>query len=1307
MKRSFLRRLLRILSSLFLLLVCAGLWLTGTSAGLQALLRLGAQATGSEISVSALNGSLLDGAELRSLVVRHGAGDVRVDEATLRCDCALLLAGIVRLPELTLRRVNVRPAPGGSTRPSAAPVLPFPVGIEKLRIRDLNLHGAPLLTQLEAGLEAGANGIEIHDLKLAARGHRLRYQGALKLDRRWRASGEASWDAIIADYFPAYGRLRLDGTPAQLNVSLHMESPLPGDVRVTARDLFALPRWEGELRTKPSSLRLIDPAIPASFSAWTELAAAGSGWDWQLNGKIALRETRAADDPVPEQSVEIPVSARGSGTPPILHVEARWQDAAWQAGGLGLSGITGRIEADNASGNWQFVLDSAVFADGAQPGRIAATGEFRDGALRISDAMLDMEGAGVNAHGTVRRDDAGARFDLEAAWRRIAWRLTEGLPLELHDGNARLEGQSKNWIITLDTGVAGDGIPPGEIELAGRGSGTLLNIEALDVRTAAGLLQATGQAAWRGGPELEVTFHGEAIDPGRNWRGWTGNVNLRGEAAWRGNRRTVRGDLNGQLRGFPVSVGLDATWQPGDLQIREATFSSGSATGWVQGRAGTTLDLAWRVHAPDLSTVHPSAAGSLSGAGRISGGLPAPALVGEFRGAGIVMPWLSVAMLEVQADLDADSGRTRMDGSMTDLEAFGLRVDRTMFALHGTQDAYAFTLEAAGHGASLGLRGNGAASDHAWNGEILELRVDSPALGSWSLDRPWSINPEDGTGSHTACLRREAARICPELRFAGKEWSFAAEADRLGLTLLETWMPDALRAHGTWSGHLTMNGRSLELLAASAELAARDAQLELATGETEPHRLALRTGTGVFELRDGRLHTRTRLEFSDPGMRPLVADLTFDPVDRWPPDPGRVGVRGTVTGGIENIGFLAAANQRLSELSGTLSLDVDVGGTLAAPVPSGSFALTDGGFRLPDLGTEVRGLAIEGSADNDDNMVLAGRMQSGSGQLDLGGRITSLRNGLSANVQITGERFEAANLPEVWALVSPQLHVEVAGAGATIKGQLHVPEARIDLDEATPGATLSDDVIVVGEETHAGETRAGRADADVEIVLGENVQVEGQGLKGRLAGRLRIQAPAGRKPLADGELQIVGGVFSAYGQTLSIDEGRIIFRRAELDNPELSVRATRTSGDVVAGVSVTGFLTDPRIALFSSPSMSQEQILSHVIFGRPLSGLNTDDGNELVTAAASLGLQNSSFLTNSLSSTFGLDQVSVETDAAAQSASLIVGKYLSPRLYLAYGLGVYQALNTVRLRYDISDDWAVQAERSEELGFDVFYKISR
>ena len=127
--------------------------------------------------------------------------------------------------------------------------------------------------------------------------------------------------------------------------------------------------------------------------------------------------------------------------------------------------------------------------------------------------------------------------------------------------------------------------------------------------------------------------------------------------------------------------------------------------------------------------------------------------------------------------------------------------------------------------------------------------------------------------------------------------------------------------------------------------------------------------------------------------------------------------------------------------------------------------------------------------------------------------------------------------------------------------------------------------------------------------------------------------------------------------------------------------------------------------------MTQGNQLSYLVLGRPMSGSSGGEGSALNRAALALGLKGGNAVAEKIGSKLGLDQFGVESSEAGSStnpenASFVVGKYLSPKLYISYGLGLFDPVTTLRLQYAISSHWKLVSESSNEAsGGDVIYTI--
>jgi translocation and assembly module TamB len=231
--------------------------------------------------------------------------------------------------------------------------------------------------------------------------------------------------------------------------------------------------------------------------------------------------------------------------------------------------------------------------------------------------------------------------------------------------------------------------------------------------------------------------------------------------------------------------------------------------------------------------------------------------------------------------------------------------------------------------------------------------------------------------------------------------------------------------------------------------------------------------------------------------------------------------------------------------------------------------------------------------------------------------------------------------------------------------------------------------------------------ARVRITLGDDVSFQGRGFTASLAGNLLAIEEPDRPTAGSGELIIVDGRYRAYGQDLRIDPGRVIFGGGPIDNPGLDVRAYRTVSDsIIAGLLIRGTLRSPEVMLFSEPAMAESDALSYLVLGRPL-GETTFSEKDLVTrAATSSGLRGGNFLARRIAATFGLE-AEIEAGRTFREASLVAGKYLSPRLYVAGGIGLFDHVSTFRVRYLLSSKWTLVGETGRGTSTDLVYRLER
>ena len=311
-------------------------------------------------------------------------------------------------------------------------------------------------------------------------------------------------------------------------------------------------------------------------------------------------------------------------------------------------------------------------------------------------------------------------------------------------------------------------------------------------------------------------------------------------------------------------------------------------------------------------------------------------------------------------------------------------------------------------------------------------------------------------------------------------------------------------------------------------------------------------------------------------------------------------------------------------------------------------------------------------------------------------------------LHLSGENLRVVNLPEARVQASPDVYMKVDGHRIDVTGTVTLPYARLlRPDQLANAARTSGDEVIVSADQAPGK-ESFHVFSDLTLRLGERVTIDTFGLVGRLSGSLRAVADDTGFNRGTGELKVEEGKYTAYGRKLDIEHGRLQFRNGPLNDPVIDLRAIKEFPDITAGVNVRGTLRQPRLTFFSDPAVSQSQIVSLLIAGGSLDSVqNTSDPQQRSNAARSnMLLQGSALLFQQFGSKVGLSDVSVES-GLNNDTSLVLGRYLSPRLYISYGVSLAESINTIKMRYTLGNSWTLKTEAGYAQSADIVYTIER
>jgi translocation and assembly module TamB len=534
------------------------------------------------------------------------------------------------------------------------------------------------------------------------------------------------------------------------------------------------------------------------------------------------------------------------------------------------------------------------------------------------------------------------------------------------------------------------------------------------------------------------------------------------------------------------------------------------------------------------------------------------------------------------------------------------------------------------------------------------------------------------------------------------EWEFSLSIDSLALPLFDRFLPEGTRLRGSLDGSLSASAAIDGELTAQLDVIPENAALVRTVNDDVRPLQFVDPSIEVWVDGDG-LRGRVDLAAARPDSPPhatLSGTIALPEytslAQRFDAQPLEAEVAGEI-----DLSLFDAFLDQISETEGRLEADLAIRGTVAENEISGQYRIR-GQTDVPSLGVQLREIELTAAASPEGQLDIRGGLASGDGRLEIEGNAPVIPSQEKpGRLTIRGDRFLAMQGDQTTLVVSPDLEIHWTGTSIDVAGQVAIPLATIEIIEIPETAVpVSNDVVLVGEDTVP--KRPLDVSANVQLILGDAVLFKGFGFTTNLDGSLQLTERPGVPTQGRGELVLREGVYRGYGQNLTIDPGRLVFA-GPIDDPAVSVRAYRRATDGVrAGFIIGGSLQSLNVEVWSDPAMSESSVLSYVLFGRSSEQSSDAQQAQAGSAAALLG---GNILAMSMASKVGLDDARVEAGARQQDAAFYAGKYLSPQLYVAYGVGLFEPIDVIRVRYLISRKLTLQAETGSRDSGDILYRI--
>lgn len=1199
------------------------------------------------LKLADIDGALLRDPVLIGLVYEDADYRISADRISLDWQVTALLHGKLELAKLHTGRLEITVKPTPPDRPpTPAPeqlTLPFGLQIQTLEIAELALKDPDIVIRhLSASLHSDGRQHRLENVR--AQHDRASLQGALTLNGRKPFASTGQFKLIDPD----------TARPGQI----------AGEFNGTLRELRIAARGSGYAANTQAKL-LVDIFAPYTYQMLRE-------------GEFNLLGFNPADWSAdwPKAKIDIMLALQGTG-----RNQARGQLALTNHNPGPIN--TQQIPLTSLSSN--LALKNNILQITALNAQLPGKGSLQ-GSGQISTGRIDLKLklAGIDL----------ARLWQQQPSSQLAGNITLAGPWLAPDIKADLADHSRSTRLIADLGWIN---PKTERALA---------IRKAELQRGNSHLSAYGEFKLQTPYAFRLAGDFSGLNPAEFAAVPAGSIT--GKLTANGHLQP-KPDLSlnyqlsdSQFNGAPLSGTGSFRLQDGN-HVQDSAFWLALGRNRVDlrggfGQQGNTLHIAMQL--ADLHELGPNFSGRATGEFTLSGTPSNPALAGKATLTDIGLPGgFSIQLGQIDANVSRDpDAPLHLVVTAADIRKDQLALDAMQLDIHGSQNQHDIRLQASGQIASrpaaLTADLSGALlPEWRWHGMLKQLESSAPARlklieplamqlapgeffaknGVLALDRGQirldALNWQHG-GLETRGQLRELS-VDQLLKLAGRE-DFASDLVFEGLWDLQ-W-------HGVLDGHASLT-RS------------EGSSIWRTKGPREP--MAITDATARLRAHRNWIELDGLVKSSRFGTVEFSGNTTADPASFALAPGAGVNLRGR--GELPDLSALSSLFGPDLQLAGKASFDLQRSGPLDSPRLSGTASGDGLLIRDPASGLYLRDGIVQIAVDNDQLTLNQARFIGGDGEIQAKGVMTYRGEDTEATAHVIAKKVTLFSSGDLLLVVSGEGEVSLKKGVIGVSGQLKADRGEIlyrDID--TP--RLADDVVVVGKQQPA-PLRPPKLTLQVDVDLGKDFRFRGYGVDAQLTGLLRLRAQSSRPLTANGQVEVQEGIYRAYGQRLDIERGLLSFQ-GPVDNPGLDILAMRRNQQVEAGVLVRGTALNPRVQLYSEPSVPDTEKLSWMLFGHGSENMQGSDAAVMLAAAQTL-LSNGHGpgFTEEILAKVGIDDLGVRSERETDGTPTQIVT-ISSRLGRHFRISLEKSINGLRdavsLAYQVGKNWSLVTKFTEK-----------
>ncbi len=928
--------------------------------------------------------------------------------------------------------------------------------------------------------------------------------------------------------------------------------------------------------------------------------------------------------------------------------------------------------------------------------------------------------------------------------------------------NANTAGKLQRFAVNFDGVLDAEQLPAGKLTIDASGDDQLIRIKRFRHVGAAGSIDAKGTVDVRQGIAWDIDAVMDRFNMGYFLKDTpsliTGTIDTDGR--WSDSQQIInikKVDLRGMLKGQPLSAkgSLAAKMRlPKDLasyfkrlQTQDAQAQYKQVNALIDSLNADNLVLRWgdnyvtadgnakqlqtKINITSLDQLSDKLAGKVTGGATLSqpAGQALPTIYIDLVGERIALPGFILRQGRVRGKLvNLANSPSQLIITAEGLDAAGQSFKSVKATFNGTEQAHVVNLDVANEQLTIGARLKGGFNRDklSWSGVIGKGRVQSKYATLNQLQPAQLIVnlPNNQNGNNNDLKVQLAAHCWQATDQTGKlclRENLIASPDKgevnialqnLDTSLFSVFLPKDIDWHGKINGKAIVGWQRGRPPTINTTLYSDNGKIGLIQdGDSLPVTLPYkRVSLIALSVPEG---IKLRTDINTGGGARGYAEVVVDPYKT--PKP----ISGALVLNELNLAIFKPFFPGMRVLEGNVTMAGGLGGTLDKPQFYGDVKLVNGRIAMLDLPVNLTKVNTEAKIRGT-QATIDGTFSSGTGKGTVTGTV-NWQQKLQAKLSVIGERLVITQPPLLVAEINPDIdiivrpgdrYVDIKGAVSVPSATIRPPEASEDIITQTEDAVVLDRRLIGNIDEVLAISKPWSINADIGVDLGDDINFRGFGAVIPLAGAINISQTGTGIMRAKGVVQVSRRTnINAFGQNLELNYGQVRFN-GDVMKPNLSIEAVKTINGKTVGVRVKGDTESPNIIVFNNAGLTQQQAMNALVTGRidnkgatqiSEQGFKSQVTNNLAAAGLNFGLSGTRNLTNQIGQIFGFQSLTVDASGSSEDTNVNVTGYVTPDLYIRYGVGVFNAQNSLSIRYQLTRRIYVEATSAAESAVDVVY----